>query len=644
MRQTLQIPSGSAVPASSEIPTLLKRYLMLPAPPSSSPTELDLYQAAALLYARGEYEDALMRVQRLLALPPAENALLIPALNLAAICSLCMGRAADAEAYWQKVFEGSRDHVLTCCELGALLKNLGRTAEAEAIYRQALILRPDHAEAHYDLGVLLHGVGRLPEAVACYEHAMKLSPSLPMAGDKLGAALHDLKCLPEAEAAYRNVLALHPRYADAHYNLARVLTDLGRLAEAEAALWKALEIRPDLPEAWNHLGHVLVELDRFSEAEPAYRQALAVRPRYPDACFNLAVMLHRLDRTGEAEATYRQALTLRPNYPDASFGLAALLLGNGRFEAGWPLFESRYAGQMSRRYSAPPSVSFPQWKGEALAGRSLLVWHEQGYGDMIQFGRFFSLLKAQGATRITLACRSELHRLFRAVDCVDEVIDPDSISGQSSAHAEYDFWTFAMSVPLHLGTTLESIPPAVYLNPEPALVERWRHRMERLQGCKIGLVWKGSAGHANDRIRSLPSLKTLAPLWSLPDTRFVSLQKGPGEADAQFAATDQPLLDLGPELQDFADTAAVIEQLDLLICVDTSVAHLAGALGRPCWVLLSATDTEWRWTRRPAGSPWYPHNMRLFRQTDPSGWASVIERVCEAYLSAPGGLLKSGPL
>lgn len=604
---------------------------MLPATPPSSLPEQDAYQAAVLLYVRGKYNDAVKRMQSLLQADAAEKAAQIPALNLAAVCCLSMGKPADAQIYWQRAFEGSPDHARTCCELGTLLKGLNRPTEAEAIYRKALALRPDCAEAHYDLGVLLHSLGRLAEAIACYRHALGLRPDLPMAGNNLGAALHDLKRLPEAEAAYRSVLAFHPQYADAHYNLARVLTDLRRLPEAETAIRQALEIRPDLAPAWNNLGHVLVELDRFSEAEPAYRQALAIRPHYPHACYNLAVMLHRLDRAREAEAAYRQALALRADYADATLGLAALLLGDGRFEEGWPLFESRYALQISRRHSFPPRVSCRQWQREALTGRSLLVWHEQGYGDMIQFARYLPALKAQGATRITLACRPELHRLFRAAGCVDEVVDAATVFPQ----ATYDFWTFAMSVPLHLGTTLESIPPAVYLKSEPALVERWRHRLEPLQGCKIGLVWKGSAGHTNDRIRSLPSLQTLAPLWRLPDASFVSLQKGPGETEAQYAPADQPLLNLGPELRDFADTAAVIAQLDLLICVDTSVAHLAGALGKACWILLPATDTEWRWTGGPSGSPWYPHPVRLFRQSDPSSWSEAIEQVCEAYLSSP---------
>jgi tetratricopeptide (TPR) repeat protein len=600
---------------------------MLSTPPPHL-LEQDIYRAAVLLYAGGRYSEALEQLQPLLQLFSGKNPTRLPALNLAAICSLCMEKTADAENYWRQAIDGSPDYARTCCELGTLLKGLNRPNEAEAIYRQALTLRPDYAEAHYDLGVLLHSLHRLPEAVTSYRSALALRPDLPMAGNNLGAALHDLKCFPEAEAVYRQVLEVSPHYADAHYNLARLLTDLRRLPEAEAAIRQALKIRPDLAEAWNNLGHVLVELDRFSEAEAAYREALAIRPHYPHACDNLAVMLHRLNRVDEAEEAYRQTLALDPAYADAKFGLAALLLGDGRFAQGWPLFESRYAGQLSRRHSFPPNVSFPQWQGEALQGRSLLVWHEQGYGDMIQFGRYLCVLKAQGASRIALACRPELQRLFRTANSVDEVVDPEAVAATG-----YDFWTFAMSVPLHLGTTVESIPSAVYLKPEAALVERWGRRLEPLQGCKIGLVWKGSATHANDRIRSLPSLTTLEPLWSLPHASFVSLQKGPGETEPQCVLTDHPLLNLGPELSDFADTAAIIAQLDLVICVDTSVAHLAGALGKPCWVLLAATDTEWRWTRKASGSPWYSKPTRLFRQAVPGDWTSTIAQICEAYAS-----------
>jgi hypothetical protein len=252
-----------------------------------------------------------------------------------------------------------------------------------------------------------------------------------------------------------------------------------------------------------------------------------------------------------------------------------------------------------------------------------MVLPEQGFGDNIQFVRYLALLKYQGASRVHFYCKEPLLRLLRSASGTDEVFDvslPPKLVG-------YDYWTLLMSIPLHVGTTLESIPSEI---PYLAAPENASYLAGQQNCLRIGLVWRGSRSHPNDRNRSLPSLSTLAPLWSVPNIEFVSLQKGVGEDEASPPPIGQPLYHVGSEIGDFADAADAIDQLDLLICVDTAFAHLAGALGKPCWILLPYDGCDWRWLTERSDSPWYPGNVRLFRQPAPGAWDIVVNEVVEA--------------
>jgi tetratricopeptide (TPR) repeat protein len=573
-----------------------------------------------------------------------------------------MRRLPEAEAAFRRVVEIQPDYVEAYGNLGNVLKELKRLPEAEDAYRRALAIRPDLAEIHSNLANVLKESKRLAEAEAACRQALAIRPGLPDGHFNLGNVLVDLErlaeaelsfrqalltrpnyaeaCnnlgtvlaglgrLPEAEVAYRQALAIQPRYAEAHCSLGDVLVRLERFPGAEAAYRQALAIRPDDAGAHAKLGNILCRLRRLPEAEAAYRQALAIRPDYTEGYINLGTVLYDLKCVPEAEAAYRHALTLRPKHADAELNLAGLLLAAGRFSEGWRLYEARYDKANAHRNAFSPNVSCPQWRGESLEGKSLLVWHEQGYGDMIQFGRYLSLLKAQGATHITLACPTELRRLFEAVEGIDAVVNND----RALVQYDHDFWTFLLSIPLHCGTTPESIPGATYLKYQPDIVEKWRPRLAALTGHRIGLVWKGGAMHRNDSNRSLPSLATLAPLWTVPGVNFISLQKGQGEDEAASPSPTQPLLHLGPEILDFADSAAIIHQLDLVVCVDTAIAHLAGSLGKPCWVLLPGVGTDWRWMHAGADSLWYPGSMRLFRQPASGDWSVIVEQLRQGFL------------
>ncbi len=616
---------------------------------------------AVSLYSGGKLAEAQALLERILRSHPTN----VVVLNIAAACSIGLGKKADAEAYWLRAIAAKPDYADAHNNLGCLFQGGNRLAEAEAAFRRAAASRADYAEAHFNLGCLLTRLKRLseaelalqraiasradyaaahynlgcllvelkrsPEAEAAFRRALAIRPDYTEAHNNLGHLLQELKRFAEAEAAYGCALAVRPDYADAHNNLGCMFKELTRFAEAEAAYRRALAIRPDYAEAHNNLGFLCQELKRFPEAEAACRRALAIRPDYAEACYNLGRLLAQLGRAPEAEAAYRHALAIRPDYPDASWNLGLLLLYLGRWSEGWPLYEFRCHKDRKQPVARIPALACPQWRGESLQGKSLLIWPEQGFGDAIQFVRYLPLLKAQGAARITLVCEPALRVLFQSVAGADAVVT----QAQAQDGSGYDFWTLLLSIPLHVGTTLDSIPDSLpYLSVPTERLEAWRRRLPKT-GIRVGLVWKGNAGHNNDSNRSLPNLAVLAPLWQVPGINFISLQKGQGEDEAVAVSTRQPMLQVGPDIEDFADSAAIVAQLDLVISVDTALAHLAAALGKPCWVLLPRIGTDWRWLDARSDSPWYPKVVRLFRQQEWEDWSGIIDEVAVSLARWP---------
>lgn len=460
-----------------------------------------------------------------------------------------------------------------------------------------------------------------------YPAALELAAKeLPYLLNLAGAAASALGRHEEAEKYLGLALSLRPGFSDALNNVGLLLTETGRLEEAEQAMRQALASQPKNAMILNNLGVLLGRLGRLAECETPFRQALALSPDYIEALNNLGVHLASMGRYAEAEVCFRKSLAVQPGNADARYNLALLLLTLGCYEEAWPLYEARYHPEKSRRVVVPPRLGFPQWQGEPLTGKTLLVWHEQGFGDEIQFSRFIPLLKARGAARVGLLCKPALAPLLKTVDGLDDIY----LAVASQNFPGYDYWTLPMSLPLHCGPSLESIPAKLpYLQSLPERVERWQARLPQAR-LRVGLVWKGSGEHQNDAHRSLAGLADLAPLWAVSGIAFVSLQKGAGEDEARQPPPGQPLIHLGSELEDFADSAAIVSQLDLVICVDTAIAHVAGALGKPCWVMLPAYRTDWRWLQGREDSPWYPNVVRLFRQTGTESWGDVVQRVSQA--------------
>lgn len=428
-----------------------------------------------------------------------------------------------------------------------------------------------------------------------------------------------------AEACFRLALGLDPDCAEAHANLALLLDQGGRLEEAESHYRQSLRLDPDCGQTHLNLGALLANLKRFDEAELAYLRAVELMPDAPAAWSNFGVLLACRKHERTAELCYRKAIALDPEYRLAYFNYAYLLLRQGRFDEGWACFEKRdWYRQLERR------MPCPRWQGEAVAGRSLLIGFEAGHGDMIQFCRYASVLRADGAARVDILCHPALKTLFATLDGIDAVYAFD----EALPLLRWDWWTPPLSLPFYCRTRLDSIPARLpYLQPDTARRQAWAAELERVTPpahLRVGLVWKGNPRFENDADRSLPGLAALEPFGAIAGVRWFSLQKGAGEDEAANAPAGLPLADPGPRLHDFADTAALIANLDLVIGVDTAVMHLAGALAKPCWLLLPDYKTDWRWLAGRADSPWYPGVMRLFRQARMGDWAGVIAEVTAA--------------
>lgn len=529
---------------------------------------------------------------------------------------------------------------------GNVLQKLGRFEAALARYDRALRLRSVYPQAHYNRGIALHRMERLAEAVMAFDTALAQKPNYPEACCNRGNVLNDLKRYDDALAAYDAALHLKPGFPQALINRTHVLFAqerydavleaaaeilaqepdhaqafcvkgaalhrLVRLDEALEALDSAVRVRPSFPEAWLNRGNVLQEMGRLGEALASYDSALKQREDYPEVLSSRGVALKELGRLDEALASIEAALALKPDYPDARNNRAGVLLLKGEMKRGLEDFESRWD-----RSNAPRKTlrsSRPTWQGEPLEGCHLLVWDEQGLGDLIQFARYLPMLTARAA-QVTLLGRRNMHQLLATLPNPPRFVD--SVTEESA----YDYQIALMSLPHVLGTELGTIPaPVPYLSPEPARVARWAERIGQ-DGFRIGICW-----HGNRKInleRTIP-LAEFAPLAALEGVRLISLMKDGVEANAP----DVPVemfggFDDGPDA--FLDTAAVMANLDLIVTSDTSIVHLAGALGRPTYLALKKVP-DWRWLDGGEGSPWYP-TLRLFRQEDRGDWRPVMERI-----------------
>ena len=424
-----------------------------------------------------------------------------------------------------------------------------------------------------------------------------------------------------AEACFREALAIAPQLGAAHANLGWLLAQAEADDEADACYRRALALAPSDVQILLNYGAFLAGRGDVQQAEAIYVRAVGLEPRSAAAWSNLGALFAQTGRFEDAEGSCRMSMRLDPGYAKARINLAYLCLRQGRFEEGWEHYDWR-------TWQCPlgPRVDAPRWAGQPLEGRSLLVGYEGGYGDMIQFSRYVAVLKRRGARHVALLCPPALEQLFAGLEGVDALLLPDEAIPRSG----WDYWTSLMSAPFHCKTRVDSIPATLpYLRAEPAAVERWKPMLPT-DGVRIGLAWKGNPKFENDRARSIPSLDLLAPLAGIAGAAFVSLQAD--HVDNAGSRTREALRLAEPacDARSFADTAALIASLDLVIAVDTAVAHLAGALGKPCWILLAEQMSDWRWLADRDDSPWYPKVARLFRQRRRADWGGVVKDVAAA--------------
>lgn len=493
----------------------------------------------------------------------------------------------------------------------------GRPGDVQTVCRQILEQNRDYTPALRLLGALLGHAGKYEEAAEFLSRCVRLDPDDAFAHSTLGAALQSLGHPEKALTHIARAVEIQPQAAQLQYNLGKALRDHKRMEEAAAAFRKAIELQPAFAPAYNNLGNTLRDLGRPEEALPVYQAALQMRPNHPPTLHNMGLSFRDLLRLPEAMRCFDTSLAFEPGYHECRMSRAMVLLLAGHFPLGWNEYEARFdvprANANRRDYGKPP------WDGTDPEGRTLLLYAEQGFGDAIQFVRYAPLLAHRGA-HVIVECRPELVGLFGSLHGIDQVISVDD------EVPEIDAYRGLMSMPLIFGTTPDTVPAEVpYLRADRAKVRRWRKIIEP-GGLRVGLVWAGAAGYGNDRNRSL-TLDRLEPiLAAAPEgARFYSLQKGPAAAQALEPPPGTRVLDLSAELDDFTDTAAAIDNLDLVISVDTAVGHLAGAMGKPVWLMIPHVP-DWRWMLNRTDSPWYP-SMKLFRQPASGVWDAVIQSV-----------------
>lgn len=460
--------------------------------------------------------------------------------------------------------------------------------------------------------------GSFHQAVRIYREDLQADPDKAEGPFSLGNALMVHGLFAEAATSYDEAIRLRPDFAEAHNNLGVALAEQGQLAAAVAKYEQALQLQPDLAEAHYDLGNALLELDQLDAALKSFQEALRLKPDWAEAHANLGLALQRQGNVQEALAHYDQAIQLHSDFAAAHLSRAQALLLLGDFAKGWPEYEWRW--QIPGVSSHPVRGSL--WDGSPLAGRTILVWTEQGMGDTFQFIRYAPLVQAMGG-RVLVECPESLVPLLVGCRGIDQLI------ARGSSLPIFDVQAPLLSLPGIVDTTLSTIPADIpYLFAPPKRVEHWRRELSSLRAIKIGIAWQGDPSYSGDRQRSIP-LAHFAPLARLDGVLLISLQKGPGTEQLTRAAEDFRIMDLGSQLDEtssaFIDTAAVMKNLDLVITSDTALAHLAGGLGIPVWLAL-AWVPEWRFLLDRDDSPWYP-TMRLFRQTQSGDWANVVRRM-----------------
>jgi tetratricopeptide (TPR) repeat protein len=582
-------------------------------------------QRAVALHQRGELAPARAIYEQILAAQPRH----FDALHMLGVITAMTGKPREALAWMDRAIDVDPRNGVVLNNRGLARQELGEFAAALRDHERALAIDARYHEAHFARGNALKGLRRWEEALVSYRRAIALHPDHAPAVCNSGVVLMEMKRWDAALACFDRALMIKPDFAEAYNNRGNVLCEQQHWPAALASYERALALNPRYAAAHCNRAFVLYELMRWEEALASCDRAIALDPDYAAAHTNRGGVLRSLQRLDAAVASFDRAIALRPDLVTAHVNRSMALLLAGDFERGWLGYEWRWRGESGWCSSDRRSFAQPLWRGDApLGGKTILIYAEQGLGDTIQFCRYAKELVARGA-RVILEVPETLLRLLSGLEGVAQVV------ARGAPLPEFDCYCPLLSLPLACGTTLTSIPaPTAYLSGGIERGRRWQEKLGPRGKPRVGIAWSGGfrpnqpeLWAANDR-RNIP-LTALAPLEH-PGIEFYSLQKGqPAESTlAELIARgwDGPALaDFAGELNDFADTAALIEQLDLVISVDTSIAHLAGALGKPVWIL-NRFDSCWRWMLERSDSPWYP-SARIYRQRRPGEWDAVVASV-----------------
>jgi len=537
-----------------------------------------------------------------------------------AIAYFQAGNLSKAESIFKEILRLAPQSREAVHFLGLISYRKGDSEAALKYLKKEIDLNPADTTLYNNLGVLLKGNGRLEEAIEYFRKAIHSNPDFLDAHYNLGNALHMKGNLEEAITCYRNVLHLKPGDYEAWNNLGNVLKEKECFDEATASYQEALQINPNFTLAYSNLGTVFQDQGEFEKAKQAYQKALEIDPRFLSAYNNMGVAMREQGYLDVAIAYFQKAVDINPADSEAHWNMAITSLLAGKLAEGWREYEWRF--KRKNVIVVERMFSQPRWNGSDIQGRVIVLYAEQGLGDTLHFIRYAPLVAGKGAT-VIVECQKELVPLVRSVQGVADVFE------KGAELPAFDVWCPLLSLPLLFATTSESIPANVpYLQVQKEMKETWRQRvLGDPPGFRVGLVWAGNPKYRHDRIRSCP-FELFRKLGEIEGVLLYSLQKGGAAGQAKLPEGKTDLIDYMEEVRNFADTAALIENLDLVISVDTAVLHVAGAIGKRAWALLPYAP-DWRWLLNRKYSPWYPM-MRLFRQPKYGDWESVLNEVsCE---------------
>lgn len=616
---TLELQRGEA----KKCVLLLGRSLGL-----SPEQPLVLVNRAVALQLLGRVDEALEALGKAVALD-AENA---DAWHKRAGLLVATGHTEEALICYGRVLALQPQNAAACYDRGTVRLHQGQLIEAVADFDRALAVDPAYLHARINRGSALLDLGRSAEALADFDRALSQEETCAEAHLNRGRVLEKLERGDEAMVAYERAIALNPALPSAHYNLGVLLIQKKKYDLALAAMDRTIALDPRYGDAYNNRGNVLISLDRLDEALASLNRAIALNPKNASAHTNRGNVLRDLGRNNEAILSYDRAIAVDPDHAEAYANKSISLLQAGNFTEGWKLYEWRWKcegpREAFRKFSTATVYQFDEtiWHGEAAEGKTLLVHAEQGLGDTLHFCRYVSMLPARGL-KVLFEVPDALRPLMQHLPGVAQ--GNITLVGLHKKLPPFDLHCPLMTLPFAFGTTVETIPAHIpYLQSDPEKEALMAARLGEKTRPRVGLVWSGNPDHSNDRNRSI-ALSRLAPLFALP-FEFHALQKviRPSDAAALAASGMRSHCDV---LNDFSDTAALVRAMDLVIAVDTSVAHLAGALGAPLWLMLTCV-AEWRWMENRPDSPWYP-SAELFRQPARGDWEGVAETVAERLLA-----------